>query len=122
MSVILFVSAVFLGFVAAAGFLFGQLFSGDFSMGSTLAGVGGLVCAAFALRMAKHPGRPSAGVYVACATALLGVAMDTARHYMYLDIPGSYYAWPIIGAFAACVVALAGVARWRRASSSHDGS
>lgn len=119
MSAFLVISALFIGFVAATGFLFGQVFSGHFSVAATLAGVGGMFCAAFALRMSRNPIWASASVYLVCVVTLLGVALDAVNYYMHLATPGNYYAWTIIGPFAACIGALAYVTSRRRASSSN---
>lgn len=118
MPALLRVAALFIGFVGAAGFLFGQLFSGHFSLGATLAGVGGILAAASALRMASQIRWASRVIYVVAVVALAGVAMDVVHYYRDLAIPGNYYAWPIIGPFAACIAALALLVQRRRASGT----
>jgi hypothetical protein len=118
MSAFLFVSALFIGFVAASGFLFGQLFSGHFSVAATMAGVGGVFCAAFAFRMSRNASWASATVYWACAASLIGVVLDAANYYKHLATPGNDHAWHIIGPFAACTVAVATVASQRRAAGA----
>lgn len=108
------ISAVLIGFVAASGFLFGQLFFGHFSFPASLAGVAGLACSFGAFNMAGRPAWAPAWVAWAGIAALAGVAMDAAHYYLYLAIPGNYYAWALIGPFAACTAFVAFVARRRR--------
>lgn len=120
MTVALRLSAFFVGFVAFSGYLFGQLFFGDFSVVATLSGVSGVICAAFALRMSSQPSWAPARVYVACFIALAGVAMNTIIHYTQFDTPGNYYAWHIFGPYAACILLVALAANRRRASRRPD--
>jgi hypothetical protein len=117
---LLFISAVFVTFVAAFGFLFGQAFSGHFSAAATIAGIAGLVCGAFAFKMASDRNWAPVGVYWACVFALVGVAMDAGNYYLHLATAGSYYAWDLIGPFAVCIVLFAYVASQRRPPSSPD--
>jgi hypothetical protein len=100
--------------------MLGQLFFGQFSIAATLAGLAGMFCAAFALKMSSQPTWAPAKVYGACVIALLGVAMEVAIHYLHFDIQGNYYAWHIVGPYAACIVLFAYVASRRRASGRTD--
>ncbi len=60
--------------VMGAAFLFGQAFTGHFSIAATLAGVSGVL------------------------------ATDAIHYYRDLDIPGSYYAWFLVAPFVVALV------------------
>jgi hypothetical protein len=98
--------------VAAAGFLFGQLFFGTFAVGATLAGASG-VAAVFLSWL--NDGKPRLWpLVVLCSTAgIVGVGLDAWRYYTELNIPGSYYAWFLIGPYVVALV-LIGQAAWSR--------
>lgn len=86
-------------FVAIAGFLFGQLFNGVFSVAGTLAGVGGVLAAALApFRARTHLRRV---VIAGCALGLAGAALDVYDYYSTSHVSGSYYAWFLTLPFAA---------------------
>jgi hypothetical protein len=108
-------SAVVLGFVAASGFLLGQLFFGMFSVSATLAGCGGLVAAVGAAGMAVGAAWAPRWAFWPAAGALLGVVLDVAQYHLYAAIPGNYYGWMMIGPFAASAAFVAWVARRRLA-------
>jgi hypothetical protein len=89
-------------FVAASGFLFGQIFTGFFSLPATLAGVCGIAAAS----LSKSPHRRTL-VGGLCAASLVGVALDALHYYTQLAIPGNYYAWFLIGPYCLCLVFIA---------------
>jgi hypothetical protein len=83
--------------VGAVGFLFGQIFTGDFSLAALLAGVSGVASGLLGVPNTRVE-RGSAAVL--CVVGMVGVAMDAFRYYRDLQIPGSYYPWLLIGPFA----------------------
>lgn len=91
----------YLVFVGASGFIFGQLFFGQFSWGATLAGVGGVVVGILGQR-ATLQARLVTGL--ACTIGIAGVAMDAFGYYSRPHAPGNDYAWILVGIFAAGLV------------------
>lgn len=95
-------------FVAAAGFLFGQIFNGTFSLAGTLAGIGGLL--AGTIRGAARRGLVLAG----CVMGLAGAALHAWEYYSAPQVSGNYYPWFLTLPFAAGLLLIAWAAR-------HDG-
>lgn len=98
------ITRYFVGFVAASGFLFGQLFNNSFSVGASQAGFAGVASAVMGHRRSKS-GRIAA--VLASAVGLVGVALDVHRYDTWLNIRGSHYAWELIGPFAVGMLGLA---------------
>jgi hypothetical protein len=92
-------------FVAAAGFLFGQLFAGDFSIGATLAGVGG-VTAGILMTFRFHFILLRVTV-IGCAAGLLGAGIDVYDYYSTPHAPGNYYPWFLTAPFAVALIFIA---------------
>lgn len=92
-------------FVAVAGFLFGQLFNGVFSLGGMLAGIGGALAAGLAGR--EH--RPDAMrlVRLGSALGLTGAALHVYEYYSTSQIRGNYYPWFLTLPFAIGLLVLA---------------
>jgi len=114
------VAALYTGFVALSGFLFGQIFFGHFSFVASVAGVAGLVASAGAFLLAKHANPAPTWVMWSSFVALLGVAADAANYYINLAIPGNYYAWALIGPYVACLCFIGGTARNRAARTPSE--
>lgn len=91
-----------MAFQASAGFLFGQLFAGHFSVAATLTGVAGLASSLGAFMLAATPGQSIPWVRWSALLTLVGIALDIADYYMHLAIPGNYYPWFLVAPFAAC--------------------
>lgn len=110
---------LFIAFQAGAGFLFGQLFAGHFSVAATLTGVAGLASSAGAFLLAARPNQSVRWVRWAALITLLGVTLDIVSYYMYLAIPGNYYPWFLVAPFAVCVawVGYTAQRRHRRAAA-----
>jgi hypothetical protein len=100
-------SRVIVLFVAAAGFLLGQLFTGDFTLAATLAGVGGVLAGALAT---ARPLRRV--VLLGCALALVGAALHIFDYYSVPQLPGNYYPWFLTGPFIAAALII-GYGAWR---------
>lgn len=88
-------------FFGASGFLFGQLFFGQFSCAATLAGASGVVGGLLGQRTSAVARFLAMAV---CVTGIAGVAMDAFHYYSELNSPGNYYAWFFIGPFATALV------------------
>jgi hypothetical protein len=97
--------ALLVAFVAGAGFLFGQLFTGTFSWGGTLAGAGGLAVALLA--WFTRITFVSRLVVVTAATALAGASLHAYEYYSRPHVSGNYYAWFLTAPFMLGVVVLA---------------
>jgi hypothetical protein len=91
-------------FVAVA-FLFGQLFSGDFSPGATMAGLGGIVAGMLGLFDASTTMRRV--VVIFATLGLGGAALHAYEYYASSPLPGNYYAWFLTGPFMAALVVIA---------------
>lgn len=96
-------------FVAGAGFLFGQAFSGIFSLTDSLAGVAGVLAGLLGWRQSANP-RVKRFIAACCAVALIGVALDAFRYYSELQRAGNYYPWVLVGPFIASIVLIGYVA------------
>jgi len=93
----------YLVFIGASGFLFGQLFFGDFSIAATMAGVSGILAGALSwlgFKMSRYPRL----VTLCCTTGLVGVGLDVYRYYSVDHVSGNSYAWFLIGPFAICLL------------------
>lgn len=114
MTAILSISRAVVAFVAAAGFLFGQLFSGTFTLGASLAGFMGIAACALSL---LSEGKPllSGFLLVCCAASVAGVGLDVWRYYTELDSPGNYYAWFLVGPYLVALAVIAQAAWVQRA-------
>ena len=88
-------------FVIGAAFLFGQAFTGYFSIAATLAGVSGVLACVLDWSFGNRARRI---VTVASVAGLLGVAADAIHYYRELDIPGSYYAWFLVAPFVGALL------------------
>jgi hypothetical protein len=106
---------LFVIFLGAAGFLFGQVFTGEFSFGGTLAGVGGVVAGA----LGSNSSRPVAKYTVigACAIGLVGAGLHAYEYYSVPHVPGNYYAWFLTVPFAIALMVIAFQAARRGAYS-----
>jgi hypothetical protein len=76
-------------FIAAAGFLFGQLYFASFEWPATVAGIFG---------------RRSFAVITLCIASLIGVTVDAYQYYAHQDISGNYYAWILVGPYSVCLL------------------
>ncbi len=117
MSIALKVAALFTGFVAFSGFIFGQAFAGSFSWVASWVGVCGLATAVGAFKLAAGPGQAPAWIIWVSALALLGLGADVINYYGRLIRPGSYYAWELMVPFAACI-AFVGLTALRGSNTS----
>jgi hypothetical protein len=97
-------SQVVVLFVAIAGFLFGQVFNGVFSVAGTLAGAGGVLAAGLATFRARTLLRRV--VIAGCALGLAGAALDVYDYYSTSHASGNYYAWFLTLPFAAGLVVI----------------
>ena len=117
MSTALTLSALYTGFVALSGFLFGQVFLNSFSLVSSFVGIAGLATSVGAFKLASGQGPAPAWIMWASFLALLSATADAANYYMRLAIHGNDYAWEIMGPFAACLAFIGLIAK-RRFSNS----
>ncbi|MEM8489067.1 MAG: hypothetical protein AAF564_26205 [Bacteroidota bacterium] len=107
MSNIFVVCRFYVLFLALAGFLFGQLFNGNFEWGATVAGGSGFlvaVLASFRFQAIHNHRYIVAGL---CVLSVSGVVLNAANYYENYNVPGSYYAWFLIGPFIGALVFMA---------------
>jgi hypothetical protein len=98
------------------GFLLGQLYFGDFSLGASLASICGLGVGAFG--SATKTRTAALATIAICFGGLIGAALDSSHYYRYLDIPGNSYPWLLVGLF---VLAL-GLICWPSLKSLDEGA
>ncbi len=113
MDTVKLLASIYVIFVAATGFLFGQVFAGHFSVAATLAGVAGLWAGVRGLGAKANGAKASPPTLWICLAAVAGVAMDAVEYYTKLNIPGNYYAWFMIGPFCGCLILIAFLVRTR---------
>jgi hypothetical protein len=107
MDTFILICRIYAMFVAASGFLFGQLFFNTFDWPATIAGLSGLLAGALSGRAAAEVRRLAPLVVILCLAGLVGVALDAHDYYAHYDIAGNYYAWFMIGPFCCCLVVIA---------------
>jgi len=108
------ICTMYIALVAGAGFLFGQLFAGHFSIAATLVGVAGLACAFGGFLLSSRPNVPMPWIPWTALLTLIGIAFDIANYYMYLNISGNYYPWFGVAPYVFCVTWVAHTAYKRR--------
>lgn len=113
----LILCGLFIAFQAGVGFLLGQLFFFYFTLPATLTGVAGLASAFGAFALAAKPAKSILWVRWAALLALLGVALDIASDYMFLNNSGNYYPWFLVAPYAACLAWTGYVAHKRHRAS-----
>jgi len=101
-------------FVAAAGFLFGQLFFAHFDIPATVVGVCGVLAGSLCLIQKRIHIVPNVIINLFSVGALAGVCMDAYGYYANYHSPGNYYAWFMIGPFCVAVVLVAYMANRKR--------
>ena len=101
MRLLLVFARVYSVLLGAMGLLFGQLFSGNISLGASLAGVSGIVGGLLGVRSTRSARVTAALV---CLVGIVGVAIDAYRYYRNSQIPGDYYAWALIGPFVLALL------------------
>lgn len=99
MRTLLLISCGYSLFVALFGFLFGQLFFGQFKFAATLAGFAGAATAVIGFTLSSNPNTLKVPATVSACCSVIGVTMDAIHYYQDLAIPGNYYAWAMIGPF-----------------------
>ena len=90
--------------IALFGFLFGQLFTGAFSIGASVAGTSGVLSASLGWLSDRGLTRH---IVVLCSA--LGAAATLVRAYNYYaaaTVPGGYYAWFLEMPFLAGLLAI----------------
>ncbi len=96
-------------FVAASGFLFGQLFFGVLEWHAMLAGCAGLLAVLASLRIDRGGRLVPLAAILACAAALVGVGIDAQDYYSrYRANSGSYYPWVLMAPFILGLLVIAG--------------
>lgn len=93
----------FVLFLAAAGFLFGQIFTGSFSIGGTMAGIGGLVAG---ILVGSSSAQARRAALAGSVIGLAGAALHVMEYYATANVPGNYYPWFLTLPFAAGLVVL----------------
>jgi hypothetical protein len=103
---LILISRVYVIFVAASGFLFGQMFFGRFDWPSTIAGIVGVLSGASSGRFIGSSRLRSNTVILLCLASIAGVGFDAHQYYEKYDIPGNYYAWFLFGPYCLFLLVL----------------
>lgn len=97
-----------------AGLCFvGQLFVGRFLPTAMAMGVFGVIAAVSGFNLESSSDKFRKAAMIGGFGGALSVAADVANYYLYLAIPGNYYAWLMFGPYAAAL-AFIGVTALRK--------
>ena len=115
-STFLAVARVYVVFVAAAGFLFGQVFFADFKVIATLTGVFGVLAGAFPPKQIERSPIVGLLVFVSSVVSIVSIAVDAYQYYTSPHAPGNAYPWLIHSLFVVglCVIAISSFSRFSR--------
>jgi len=80
-------------FLSASGYLFGQLFFGEFTWYATISGIFGVLAGSLSGKFISSRKESAYSVLVFCVVAIIGVVFDAYNYYEYLDIPGNDFGW-----------------------------
>ena len=87
----------------ALGFFFGQLYFGVFNLGSTLAGVAGLVVGGMGAKMTQE-GKSGAGLVLGLfALGFCGITIDAFAYYTKYNVPGNDFGWFLKAPYVAAL-------------------
>jgi len=113
---LLTVARVYVVFVAAAGFLFGQVFFADFKVIATLTGVFGVLAGAFPPKQFERSSIVGMLVFVSSVVSIVSVAVDAYQYYTSPHAPGNSYPWLLTSLFAIglCTIAISSFASFSR--------
>ncbi len=89
---------VYVLFLAVALF-FGQLYFSEFSLGSTMAGVAGLVVGGMAAKLIQENTSGAVVVTGVFAIGLIGIGIDAFEYYSKHNIPGNDFGWLLKGPY-----------------------
>ncbi len=104
MKVAITLSGIYLIIMGAFGYLFGQLFFGDFTLAATMAGVFGVV--AGVITVASNSATMGRLAFVSCVLAGVGFVIDAHTYYTKYDIPGNDFAWELRGPFVIALLVI----------------
>lgn len=93
-------------FLSCPGFLFGQLFFGNFEWHATIAGTFGLLAGSLASKKCLTNRTQALFVISFCALGVVGVGLNAFHYYKYLNSSGNHYAWFLIGPHVACLAVI----------------
>ena len=100
----LLILRIYIVFVAASGFIFGEMFFDTFEWSATITGVFGLISGFLGGKFARKAVLRAKIIITCCFLSLCGVALDAYDYYANLDIPGNYYAWTMIGPYCIALM------------------
>ena len=96
-------------FVALFGFLFGQLFSGQFETLATVIGISGLGLAALGLGKRQLSTTLAMVILLLGGVTLTGVGIDVFDYYDRTpSYSGTYYPWILVGPYIVAVLIILG--------------
>lgn len=115
-STLLAVAHVYVVFVAAAGFLFGQVFFADFKVIATLTGVFGVLAGSFSPKQIERSHFVGLLAFVSSVISIVSVAVDAYQYYTSPHVPGNSYPWILTSLFVIglCAIAISSFARVRQ--------
>ncbi len=101
-------------FIASAGYLFGQLFFGKFTVSATISGICGILAGGLAITIEKATITRRFSIGLACLGGIVGVGFEAYDYYTRLNIPGNSFSWFLIGPYCFCLLFIAYVALGNR--------
>ncbi len=109
MDIILTLSRGCIIFVAASGFLFGQLFFGRFEVLATTIGVSGIAAALLGLAKTKLKKNRALIILALSAISLIGIGLDATEYYRtHSTNSGSYYPWILVDPYCISLFLITG--------------
>ena len=107
MTLLIILCRACVAYVASAGFLFGQLFFGQFEIHATIAGACGLAMLILSISLAAKTQLMTTITYFCGIMALGGASYDMAEYYLNVSPnSGSYYPWFLIVPYIISLVFL----------------
>ena len=104
METLLLALRVYVIFIAASGFVLGQIFFGNFAWDATLVGVFGIISGVFSGEFTQKTLLRAKIIIACCLLSLCGVSLDIYDYYANYNVPGSRYSWFLITPFCLALV------------------
>ncbi len=104
MEIILYIIRSFVIFIAASGFILGQLFFGSFSLGATAAGSFGVVAAILGGKFSASSITRVYIVIIFCVASIIAILFSAYNYYANLNIPGNNFGWHLKVPYIASLI------------------
>lgn len=109
-------------FIAASGFLFGQLYFGTFSWAASATGLFGLLAAILGGKFGTSSLKKAYIVILSGAASTIGILFSAYNYYAHLDIPGNSFGWELKAPYIAFLIFIGWYAIQHHLTSSSSGT